>query len=249
MTGSNTALPRRSWRRIRRVASGILAISVVFSVVLTIVIMETFSAGPGLTGLLVAIFMPVLVGGPMIFLLTMQHEQLRHVNRQLEQLASTDWLTGCRTRGAFTNEVAHWLDHRARNGGALLVVDADNFKHVNDRFGHDHGDLALRQIAEAIHTATTASEAVVGRLGGEEFGIFLPGADSIVADRIAQRVRSAVTAITFAPGGTTWPLSVSIGGATYAARTDYAVLYRHADQRLYQAKSAGRDCVAMAHAA
>jgi diguanylate cyclase len=249
MSNLNTELPVRSWRRIRRIAGTITAILVALSIIVSSLVMETMAEGISLAGMLLAISMPILLGGPMLFVLLLRQEQLHHANRQLELLATTDWLTGCRSRGAFTRQVAEYLDHRTSAGGALLVVDADNFKSVNDRFGHDLGDQALRQIADAIHTATTAASAIVGRLGGEEFGIFLPGADPILADRIAQRVRSAVAAVVFAPAGTNWPLSVSIGGAIYSARTQYSVLYRHADQRLYQAKNSGRDCVAMVQAA
>lgn len=249
MTGLNTELPIKSWRRIKRIAGSATAVSVALSVILTNVIMETFSAGTSLTGLLVAITMPIILGGPLVFVLTLRHEQLRQANLQLQALLSTDWLTGCRSRGAFTHQVADYLDAPANAGGALLVIDADNFKTVNDRFGHDVGDQALRQIADALHAATANTAAIIGRLGGEEFGIFLPGTDAVAADRVAQRVRSAVAAIAFSPAGTKWPLSVSIGGAIYSARTQFSVLYRHADQRLYQAKNSGRDCVAMMQAA
>lgn len=248
MTGINTALPTRSWRRIKRTTGVVTAISVAFSVVLTNVIMETFSAGAGLTGLVVAIVMPIVLGGPMVLILTLKHEQLRHANHQLEQIATTDWLTGCRTRGAFTRQVADHLERHPSTGGALLVADADNFKSVNDRFGHDVGDQALLLIADAIRAATAGS-AIVGRLGGEEFGIFLAGTDPDVADRLAEHIRRTVAAIAFAPEGNAWPLSVSIGGANYCAPTPFSVLYRLADQRLYHAKQTGRDRVAMMQAA
>lgn len=247
MTGIKTALPTQSWRRIRRASAAMSATAMALSVVVSAVIMERFGHGISLAGLILAIIMPLLLGAPMAFILLLRHEQLRFANRQLEALAYTDWLTGCRTRGAFTHEVVEQL--RSRGDGALLVIDADNFKTVNDRFGHDVGDHALCRIADALHAATTGANAVVGRLGGEEFGVFLPGADPVLADRIAQRVRNCVAEIAFVPQGTRWPLSVSIGGAVCAAGTPYTVLYRCADQRLYQAKNSGRDCVAMMNAA
>tara|TARA_R110002124_G_scaffold114535_14_gene269319 strand:- start:9891 stop:10637 length:747 start_codon:yes stop_codon:yes gene_type:complete len=248
MTGINTVLPTQSWRRIKRLTGVVTAVSVAFSVILTNVIMETFSAGAGLTGLIVAIVMPIVLGGPMVFILTLKHEQLRHANHQLEQIATTDWLTGCRTRGAFTHQVADHLERHPDTGGALLVIDADNFKSVNDRFGHDIGDQALLLIADAIRAATSG-KAIVGRLGGEEFGVFLSNADASTADGLAEHIRRTVAAIAFAPEGTAWPLSVSIGGAHYRAQTRFSVLYRLADQRLYHAKQAGRDRVAMMQAA
>ena len=246
MAKISTALPTSSWRRIRRVSFVMTATALTLSIVVSTVIMDRFGSGISLAGLSLAALMPLVLGAPMAFILLLRHEQLCVVNRQLEQLASTDWLTGCRTRGAFTHQVARRL---ADTGGALLVIDADNFKTVNDRFGHDLGDAALCLIARTLQTATASTEAIVGRLGGEEFGIFLVGADAAAADRIAQRVRAAVSAIPFSPGGTDWPLSVSIGGALCQSATPFSILYRCADQRLYQAKNSGRDCVAMMQAA
>ncbi|UJW87353.1 GGDEF domain-containing protein [Devosia sp. SL43] len=228
----------------------ITAVSVALSVIFTNMIMETFSAGVNVQGLAVSIVMPLALGGPMVFFLMHKHEQLRHANQQLVHLASTDWLTTCLNRGAFTGLVMRHLDRRTADneGGALLIVDADEFKSVNDRFGHDSGDEALRQIADAIRSAVRSTD-VVGRLGGEEFGIFLRGADLAAADHVAERVRHAVSSIQFMPNDVTCPLSVSIGGAAYTTSTQFSDLYRLADQRLYDAKNTGRDRVAMMQAA
>ena len=251
MTGLRTELPKRAWLQVQRVTGIIVALSVALSVIFTNMIMEIFSAGINVQGLAVSIVMPIMLGGPMTFFLMLKHEQLRHANRRLEYLASTDWLTSCLNRGAFTGIVVRHLDRRtgdADAAGALLIVDADDFKSVNDRFGHDSGDDALRQIANAIRLAVRHGD-VVGRLGGEEFGIFMPGADLAAADHVAERVRRAVAAIEFVPRGTHWPLSVSIGGAAYAMCMQFSDLYRLADQRLYEAKNAGRGRVAMMQAA
>lgn len=252
MTGLRTELPKRAWLRIQRMTGVIIAVSVALSVIFTNLIMEIFSAGINVQGLAVSIVMPIALGGPMTFFLILKHEQLRHANQQLEYLAATDWLTTCLNRGAFTDRVTRLLDRYTAGtgeaGGALLIVDADDFKSVNDRFGHDRGDEALRQIADAIRMAIRSTD-VVGRLGGEEFGIFMTGADLAAADHVAERVRRAVSAIDFKPDGTEWPLSVSIGGAAYNARAQFSDLYRLADQRLYEAKNTGRDRVALMQAA
>lgn len=249
MTDLRTGLPKRAWLRIQRATGVIVALSVALSVILTNTIMEVFSAGVNVQGLAVSIVTPIALGGPMTFFLLLKHEQLRHANHQLEHLATTDWLTTCLNRGAFTRAVTRYLDRRAEaTGGALLIVDADDFKAVNDRFGHDSGDQALRQIADAIRHAIRSTD-IVGRLGGEEFGIFMVGVDLAAADQIAERVRRAVAAIPFQPEGSQWPLSVSIGGAAYADRAQFAELYRLADQRLYDAKNTGRDRVALMQAA
>jgi diguanylate cyclase len=249
MTGLRSKLPRKAWRRIYRITTTFAAISVALSVVLTNVIMEVFSAGINLQGLMVAIIMPIALGTPMTFVLLLKHEQLRQANDQLERLATIDWLTACLNRGAFTRIVQRRLaGEGAGSEGALFIIDADDFKAVNDGFGHHHGDEALQLIADAIRKAVRSSD-VVGRLGGEEFGVFLADADRATADRVAEQIRFSIAAIQFLPNNKPCPLSVSIGGATYARRAEFADLYRLADLHLYQAKNAGRDCVAMMQAA
>lgn len=250
MTELHRALPKRTWLRIYRIAGGCTAISMVLSIIITNSIMATFSGGINVQGLMVAIVTPLLLGGPMIFFLTLGGEKLRHANKQLEYMATTDWLTSCLNRGAFTRAVTAHLESRRSIGssGALLVVDADEFKSVNDRFGHDVGDQALRLIARAVLKAVRGQD-LVGRLGGEEFGVFLAETDAATADHLAERIRSTVSAIKFAPEGKPCPLSVSIGGATYTTPAQFSELYRLADEHLYEAKNAGRDCVAMKQAA
>jgi len=245
-------LPPRAWNRIWRNAGLTLSASTAVSIILTNIFMEVFSAGLNVPGLIIAVAMPVVLGGPMLFYLTLRHEQLRHANKQLELLATTDWLTTCLNRGAFTTQVMADLQRRTTvpvgDGAALLIIDADDFKQVNDRFGHQQGDLALRLIADAIRRSVRATD-LVGRIGGEEFGVYLTGADPGTADQVAERIRSAVAAMIFHAPDLLCPLSVSIGGATFTHRADFNDLYRLADQRLYHAKSSGRDRVDMMQAA
>lgn len=251
MTGLRRELPRRAWRRIYRVSGAVTAISIAFSVILTNVIMETFSAGINIPGLAVSIVTPMILGGPLVFILVLKHEQLRHANSQLEQLAGTDWLTSLLNRRAFTAAVTeHLASLRKRKlaTGALLIIDADDFKSVNDRFGHHNGDEAICLIATAIRQSV-GSAGVVGRLGGEEFGVLLTHADATTADTIAQTIRLAVVSMAFRPNDRPCSLSVSIGGATCAPETDFADLYRLADNHLYDAKKTGRDRVSMMQAA
>lgn len=240
-------LTRHGWRRVFRFTGLLTAIAVVLSIIATNAIMVTISQGINVPGLIVSIVMPILLGTPSMLLIFYKHEQLRAANEQLRRAATTDWLTGCANRGAFTAQVSH-LIAVTRAKGALLVLDVDHFKSVNDRFGHDCGDEALKVIATTISTAAGPS-ALVGRLGGEEFGVFLPGADQFRAEYIAEQLRRAVAAISFAVAGETCVLSISVGGAVFGGHTDFRSLYRVADQHLYQAKAAGRDRVALSEAA
>lgn len=247
MTGLATALPKQAWLWIFRKTLLMTGLSVVISVIATVVFMATFSAGVNMPGLLISIVMPICLGGPMIFTFAIGTERMRYANEQLARLATLDGLTGLLNRRAFASAVEKYClgPHRR---GVLLVIDVDHFKSVNDRFGHDQGDEALREIARTL-SLTIAGPGLVGRLGGEEFGIFLPDMDLIGAEVVADEVRRAIATIEFMPEGVACPLSVSIGGASHQKPTPFRTLYREADERLYSAKQQGRDCIALPQAA
>lgn len=195
------------------------------------------------------ILLPIALAGPILFLLLSKLRDLAIAHEQLRLHAATDGLTSVLNRGAFTREVEEqladsgFLEAGAR--GALLVIDADNFKAINDSFGHEHGDAALRLIAASIRSVLRATD-LVGRIGGEEFGVFLPGSTPVVAEAVAERLRLAVETAPFAPEGTPHPLSVSVGGAVFDRPLPFTELFRLADQQLYAAKQNGRNRVAVA---
>ncbi|KQN77295.1 GGDEF domain-containing protein [Devosia sp. Leaf64] len=247
MTGLVTTLPRQAWLRIFRKTFLILGISIAASVVTTVVFMGTFSAGVNMPGLLIAIIVPICIGGPMTFIFALGGEKLRFANDQLMRLASVDGLTGLFNRRAFTLKVERQCGS-SKGAGTLLVLDVDHFKSINDRFGHDKGDEALIEIAGVLATAT-GSDGIAGRLGGEEFGVYLPRMGLDAAAIVAGRIRAAMADILFMPDGTPCPISVSIGGSSHAKSTSFRDLYREADQFLYQAKQWGRDRVALPQAA
>jgi len=167
---------------------------------------------------------------------------------QLARHATTDDLTGLLTRAAFIQEVEEELaDARfAEDGmrGTLLIIDADDFKSVNDRFGHDEGDTALQLLARAIRSVLRAADRV-GRIGGEEFAVFLPATSPFVGEAVAERIRVAVNKLEFAPQGQRYPLTVTVGGATYDRYLSFVDLFRLADQQLYVAKRNGRNRTAV----
>lgn len=194
-----------------------------------------------------AVLIPVVLAGPLFFYLTLKMRELAVVNHKLKELATIDGLTACLNRTEFAARVDAVLEgagERRRSQAALLVIDADHFKAINDRFGHDQGDEALRLIAAAIRDCVRRED-LVGRLGGEEFGVFLPGANGRNAQDIAERIRGAISGTRFLPAEAEHRLSASIGGATVEGRSDFQTLFRMADRRLYEAKAAGRDRVAM----
>lgn len=196
--------------------------------------------------LLVDILLPMVLAVPSLLFLTMKLRELAIAHERLTVVASTDSLTSVLNRGAFTTLVDAYLHnvHERQASGALLVLDADNFKSINDSFGHGKGDEALRIIAQSIKSMLRTSD-LVGRIGGEEFGIFLPGADPLRAEAVAERIRRAINDAEFRPDGKPRKLSVSVGGAVFDQEISFSDLFRIADQQLYVAKQNGRNRVAV----
>ena len=190
------------------------------------------------------ILVPTLLAGPLLWLLLSKMRELAITQRELATLASTDSLTEILNRGAFKMLVDAYLTEtkdEARSG-AFLVVDADHFKSINDRYGHERGDQALKVIAQTIKTVLRGAD-IVGRIGGEEFGVFLPGASTDHAGSIAERIRDAVQRSGFSPGHNFGAISVSIGGVHFTRRASYDALFVAADDLLYRAKTSGRNRV------
>jgi diguanylate cyclase len=198
--------------------------------------------------MLMDIFLPLLLAAPISYFLMHKLRELAIAHEQLSLHASTDALTSVLNRGAFTALVEGYLKEveqaERETRGALLVVDADNFKSINDSFGHDRGDEALQIIANAIRGVLRKPD-IVGRIGGEEFAILLPGSTSLTAEIVAERIRMSVNRAPFLPDGQQRPLSVSVGGAAFEKRLPFPDLFRLADQQLYAAKQDGRNRVSV----
>ncbi|WP_157970160.1 GGDEF domain-containing protein [Pelagibacterium sediminicola] len=241
-------LNRRDWARIALQTLGITMIAVSVSLLGAHLILSTFSAGLNLTGIFATIALPIVLGGPTTLGFAIQNARLREAYRRLEAAAARDSLTACLNHGAFIAQANEFLNGTPHGQirGALLVVDADYFKSVNDRYGHHIGDAALRQIAARIQGAVRQCD-LVGRLGGEEFGVFLPGATQAIAESIAETIRRTVQTIEFEVEGNRFSLSVSVGGAVFESPVDYGELFRSADKKLYKVKNSGRNNVALMH--
>jgi diguanylate cyclase (GGDEF)-like protein len=164
--------------------------------------------------------------------------------QELKHLATFDGLTGLNNRRAL-GELATRAIAAAQQGNerlAMLMLDADHFKHINDVYGHEGGDEALRTLA-AVLRRSLRSGAMLGRVGGEEFVVVLPQADEACARDSAERLRVAVENAECRVQGERVPLRVSIGVAVIDGGDDFASLLRRADRAMYAAKRAGRNCV------
>jgi diguanylate cyclase len=194
------------------------------------------------------LMIPLMIAPPFFLFLLTKLRELSLAHRELLALSTTDSLTNCLNRRAFSSLVDAYLERIEgtpdRGKGALLILDVDHFKAVNDRYGHARGDDALKLIADVIKTNVREVD-LVSRLGGEEFGVFLPGLDTSKAIGIAERIREAVSTAEFSQDGERHALSLSIGGVTFTPPANFSQLYRDADQRLYAAKHAGRNRVVL----
>lgn len=234
-----------------RVVLGTLAGTLFCTAVVTAVDSFSFaslSADELTRALLMDTLLPLGLAGPMLYFLLSKMRQLAVTQKELAIMASTDSLTEIYNRGAFKMLVDAYLTNISRDpsDGAFFVVDADHFKTINDRFGHNEGDSALRLIAQTIKGTLRGSD-IIGRVGGEEFAVFLPGATKYHARLVAERIRSSVANISFVADGISAPLSVSVGGIYFNRSTTYDELFTAADRSLYDAKRAGRNLVKMAY--
>lgn len=171
----------------------------------------------------------------------------KELEADLHRLATTDPLTGLANRRYFMEVAARELVRARRHGRplALLVLDLDHFKAVNDGHGHETGDRMLVAVADACGT-TLRSIDLLARMGGEEFAVLLPETDRDGAWRAAERLREVVAAVSVTTDDATVTARVSIGGTVLAgADGDIKDLLRRADRALYRAKDAGRDRVEM----
>ncbi|HAU56177.1 MAG TPA: GGDEF domain-containing protein [Comamonadaceae bacterium] len=168
-------------------------------------------------------------------------EALAAANRELEQLATRDALTGVHNRRRFDDKLNECLEvaQRTAQGFAVLLIDTDHFKKVNDTYGHPAGDAVLQTLARVLSETTRAVD-FVARYGGEEFVVLLPHtADAGHAMAAAEKIRTAIADATFPGPGR---LTVSIGASLWQPSDPNASgVIERADAALYQAKAAGRN--------
>lgn len=171
--------------------------------------------------------------------LTIVVARYREALAQEKHLARLDSLTGAVNSRTFNEAAALEIGRAKRTGNALTVayVDLDNFKDINDRFGHLAGDMALKSVVKIMDSNTRRHD-VVGRLGGDEFAILLPDTDEAGAIAGMNKLQDAVHQL-FEENG--WSTTVSIGAVTYRTPPDdVSELVHQADELMYEAKKSGK---------
>ncbi len=178
-------------------------------------------------------------------------EQLETANAILDKMSFTDSLTQIANRRSFDNQIK--VEYKStRRGGfplALIMLDIDHFKRVNDTYGHQVGDRILKGVAEILCSVATRPRDSVFRYGGEEFAILLSNTPLLGAINVAEKVRRAIETSPFMVDGTSCALTISAGvsvldpAAADTSAHDLNDFIRRADSRLYQAKANGRNRV------
>lgn len=169
----------------------------------------------------------------------------RQLEARLRQIATTDGLTGALNRSGFLTLSQNELGRAGEvdRGMALMMLDVDHFKSINDRYGHAGGDLALKHLVNALGSRIRRGD-LLGRLGGEEFAILLPNVAPAQAERLAERLVAHIAASPVMYGARLIEMTISVGltMATGADRSIERVIAR-ADDALYRAKESGRNRV------
>ncbi len=186
------------------------------------------------------------VFGAAIGLLT---DEVRQANAHLRTLTRTDPLTGLHNTRFFHQELDRECARADRDGTpiALIVIDLDHFKRVNDERGHPFGDKALVHVARLMSGFARAAD-LACRIGGEEFAIICPATELSEGVAIAERIRQAVDSTPVREDGFEWPLTASFGVAVRSPGMPAQAAFRLADAALYQAKARGRNRVEAAAA-
>ncbi len=183
-----------------------------------------------------------MLAATLLFVIANGVRRVDSVRRKRAITASTDPLTGLHHRQAFMAAAeAYFVALHASGrpgGGALLVLDIDNLKAVNDAFDHEAGDRVIAEVAQVLRASVRSTD-LVGRLGGEEFGLLLIGTDQVQSQMVADRLCRAVEALRFTVDDIAQPLSISVGIGLFRETTALPELIGSADQALYAAKQNG----------
>ena len=183
-------------------------------------------------------------GGRIVGAIVVNHDitERKHFEERLRGMAEHDPLTNTFDRRSLFRSLNTELDRARRYGTplSLIMFDIDHFKEINDQFGHSAGDTVLIAIA-GIVSKILRSVDQLARFGGEEFLVICPGIGVAQATRVAERLRSAIAAAKF---DTLPKITCSFGVCTFAGDEDSDTFIRRVDQRMYDAKQSGRNCVA-----
>ena len=222
-----------------------LAISVFATLISELAVFTLYwVAGPDAFGfhsaILFAGIVPLLISMPISLYTGRQSMAICLAEERYRKLSQIDPLTDLPNRRSWFANAEETLEIAAAAQGpcALLIIDADYFKDLNDNYGHSTGDLALESIAAILRSNFRQGD-LISRVGGEEFAVLLPGIDAHSAEPLAERVLKAVANSPVTAGNSIVEFSVSCGIADTRSGYEMATLFKAADDALYQAKHNG----------
>jgi diguanylate cyclase (GGDEF)-like protein len=198
-------------------------------------------------GVTASIVTPAVICPLVSYRITVVIRERDRAHLELHRIAATDQLTGLLNRRGIDAAVASLMSSTRSSDQptSLLMIDIDFFKKLNDRFGHEFGDAALIHVAEILRNEADAGGSIVGRQGGEEFMVIIPGLTGSEAVIIAERLRAACAAALVEHDGKSSSLTISIGVASGLGPRSLRHLASEADSALYRAKQSGRNTVVL----
>lgn len=230
------------------VSLAVTVVSIVLSVLITFGVLGLTDAGEETfqIAFIISILCPALIAPLVTWYLVKLLIKINELEQKQRRLATYDELTGVMTRRAFFEnfDTLKKIADRNKSDLTLAYIDIDDFKPINDNYGHTAGDKALEAFSDILKRGVRNSD-VVARIGGEEFAILLPDTDVTGAYTILERLRQMVASEQLEIGGDKINLSVSIGLTHNQKGHELLVdqLVQQADKALYQAKSEGKNCI------
>ncbi|WAX93473.1 GGDEF domain-containing protein [Aminobacter sp. NyZ550] len=250
MLSKLSALKNRKWVQVALLTLAGTFAFVLISLGLQFPIFEQVDAGMFWREAFGTLVVSIIFVAPLLVLLGSKLTENASLKQKYAQELAHDSLTSCLTGPLFTAaiDVIATSSATGRRPGALLVIDMDHLRRLNEQIGYAAGNQALSAIA-AIIRASVRSGDLVGRIGGDEFAVYLPGATKANAEKVAERIRNAVAEASFEPvaGGLTWPLTVSVGAVLFETDATADELLLTADRQMQAAKEKGRNRVEYAH--
>jgi len=221
-------------------------ISIIASILITLIIVNVAGEEINLINMVGSIIAPAVIAPPIVWYivgLLLKVHQLEKIQREL---ATYDELTGLMARRAFmaNGNNLHNLITRNNSSLSLGYLDIDNFKQINDRYGHEGGDEVLKSFSVCINKSLRKSD-LVGRIGGEEFAILMPNIGLKDALDVLNKIRLNLKTLAIDFDNNTIQYTVSIGVSVYGTNNpvDFKSLIKQSDNALYKAKRLGKDRV------
>lgn len=227
-----------------KLAIVLTVISVMSSALITFIIMMILGDGGLFLALLISTVVPAIITPVISWYLLGLLIQISKLEKEQRKLATFDDLTGLLTRHAFYDSCYSLLNLIKRNNAAMIFayIDIDSFKKINDRFGHDAGDEALKSFASVLKRMVRKSD-LVARLGGDEFILALPYTDLDSSILVLSRIKEACENTAVAFNGRSIKFTISIGVSSDVANSDQSLdhFIKESDEALYGAKSTGKN--------